>query len=498
MAEIKEHIVMFPFMAQGHIIPFLALAQQLEQKKGCTITLINTPLNIKKLSSSLPPNTTIRLLEIPFKSSDHGLPSDAENTNSLSYHLILKLFQASLSLKPSFRNLMHGLVHERNGLRRPVCMITDIFFGWTIEISHEFGMSHAVFSTVGGFGMACYYSLCLHLPHLKAKSGEYEFTLPDFPEAKKFHISQLSESLKLSNGTDPFSVFVHKAFNECMKTDGMVINTVEELDKTGLMYLRKIFKLPVWAVGPLLLSSGNGTKRAGKESGLTPEACKNWLDSKPPRSVLYISFGSQNTVSKSQMMQLAMALESSGKNFIWVVRPPLEYDVDSEFKEKEWFPEGFVQRIKARNKGLIVEKWAPQVEILSHKATSAFLSHCGWNSVIESLVHGVPLLGWPMASEQFFNVKYLVEQVGVCVEVARGKSCEVQKENIVAKLESVMNETEKGKQMRRKASEAKEIIRDAMKDEEGYKGCSTKALEDFLTAAAMSYRVEENSGLKTK
>ncbi|CAN6556026.1 unnamed protein product [Malus baccata var. baccata] len=461
MAEIKEHIVMFPFMAQGHIIPFLALAQQLEQKKGCTITLINTPLNIKKLSSSLPPNTTIRLLEIPFKSSDHGLPSDAENTNSLSYHLILKLFQASLSLKPSFRNLMHGLVHERNGLRRPVCMITDIFFGWTIEIAHEFGMSHAVFSTVGGFGMACYYSLCLHLPHLKAKSGEYEFTLPDFPEAKKFHISQLSESLKLSNGTDPFSVFVHKAFNECMKTDGMVINTVEELDKTGLMYLRKIFKLPVWAVGPLLLSSGNGTKRAGKESGLTPEACKNWLDSKPPR-------------------------------------PPLEYDVDSEFKEKEWFPEGFVQRIKAQNKGLIVEKWAPQVEILSHKATSAFLSHCGWNSVIESLVHGVPLLGWPMASEQFFNVKYLVEQVGVCVEVARGKSCEVQKENIVAKLESVMNETEKGKQMRRKASEAKEIIRDAMKDEEGYKGCSTKALEDFLTAAAMSYRVEENSGLKTK
>ncbi|XP_050111924.1 UDP-glycosyltransferase 92A1-like isoform X2 [Malus sylvestris] len=461
MAEIKEHIVMFPFMAQGHIIPFLALAQQLEQKKGCTITLINTPLNIKKLSSSLPPNTTIRLLEIPFKSSDHGLPSDAENTNSLSYHLILKLFQASLSLKPSFRNLMHGLVHERNGLRRPVCMITDIFFGWTIEIAHEFGMSHAVFSTVGGFGMACYYSLCLHLPHLKAKSGEYEFTLPDFPEAKKFHISQLSESLKLSNGTDPFSVFVHKSFNECMKTDGMVINTVEELDKTGLMYLRKIFKLPVWAVGPLLLSSGNGTKRAGKESGLTPEACKNWLDSKPPR-------------------------------------PPLEYDVDSEFKEKEWFPEGFVQRIKARNKGLIVEKWAPQVEILSHKATSAFLSHCGWNSVIESLVHGVPLLGWPMASEQFFNVKYLVEQVGVCVEVARGKSCEVQKENIVAKLELVMNETEKGKQMRRKASEAKEIIRDAMKDEEGYKGCSTKALEDFLTAAAMSYRVEENSGLKTK
>ncbi|BBH04349.1 UDP-Glycosyltransferase superfamily protein [Prunus dulcis] len=244
------------------------------------------------------------------------------------------------------------------------------------------------------------------------------------------------------------------------------------------MYLRKTFNMPVWAIGPLLLSS-NGTNRAGREAKLTPEACKNWLDAKTPNSVLYISFGSQNILSKSQMMQLAMALEASGKNFIWVVRPPLEYDIDSEFKEDEWLPKGFVQRIKTQNKGLIVENWAPQVEILSHKATSAFLSHCGWNSVVESLIHGVPLIGWPMASEQFFNAKYLVEQVGVCVEVARGRSCEVRHEDIVATMDLVMNATEKGNQMRRKACEVKEIIKDAMKDEDGYKGSSIKALEDF-------------------
>ncbi|BBH04350.1 hypothetical protein Prudu_015455 [Prunus dulcis] len=190
MAQNKEHIVMFPFMAQGHIIPFLALAQLLEQKKGCTITLINTPLNIKKLSSSLSPSSSIRLLEIPFKSSDHGLPPDAENTNALTRHLFFKLVQATLSLKPSFKHLMHNLVHERNGQHgRPACIISDIFFGWTTEIAHELGMRHAVFSTAGGFGTACYYSACLHLPHLKAKSDETEFTLPDFPEANKFHFS---------------------------------------------------------------------------------------------------------------------------------------------------------------------------------------------------------------------------------------------------------------------------------------------------------------------
>ncbi|BFG33485.1 hypothetical protein CerSpe_197590 [Prunus speciosa] len=483
MAQNKEHIVMFPFMAQGHIIPFLALAQQLEQKKGCTITLINTPLNIKKLSSSFPPSSSIRLLEIPFKSSDHGLPPDAENTNALNPHLIFKLFQASLSLKPSFKHLMHNLVHERNGQHgRPACIITDIFFGWTAEIAHELGMRHAVFSIVGGFGMACYYSSCLHLPLLKAKSDETEFTLPDFPEANKFHSSQLSENLRASNGTDPFALYMKKVFTEGMKTNGLIINTVEELDRIGTMYLRKTFNVPVWAVGPLLLSSENGTNRAGKEAKLTPKACKNWLDAKTPNSVLYISFGSQNTISKSQMMQLAMALEASSKNFIWVVRPPLGYDIDSEFKEDEWLPEGFVQRIKTQNKGLIVEQWAPQIEILSHKATSAFLSQCGWNSVMESLIHGVPLIGWPMATEQFFTAKYLVEQLGVCVEVARGSSCEVRHEDIVAKMELVMNETEKGNQMRRKACEAKEIFKDAIKDEDGYKGSSIKALEDFLTA----------------
>ncbi|XP_021830884.1 UDP-glycosyltransferase 92A1 [Prunus avium] len=483
MAQNKEHIVMFPFMAQGHIIPFLALAQLLEQKKGCTITLINTPLNIKKLRSSFPPSSSIRLLEIPFKSSDHGLPPDAENTNALNPHLIFKLFQASLSLKPSFKHLMHNLVHERNGQHgRPACIITDIFFGWTTEIAHELGMRHAVFSIVGGFGTACYYSSCLHLPLLKAKSDETEFTLPDFPEANKFHSSQLSESLRASNGTDPFALYMKKVLTECMKTNGFIINTVEELDRIGTMYLRKTFNLPVWAVGPLLLSSENGTNRAGKEAQLTPKACKNWLDAKTPNSVLYISFGSQNTISKSQMMQLAMALEASSKNFIWVVRPPLEYDINSEFKADEWLPEGFMQRIKTQNKGLIVEQWAPQVEILSHKATSAFLSQCGWNSVMESLIHGVPLLGWPVATEQFFTAKYLVEQLGVCVEVARGRSCEVRHEDIVAKMELVMNETEKGNQMRRKACEAKEIFKDAMKDEDGYKGSSIKALEDFLTA----------------
>ncbi|KAL5766710.1 hypothetical protein ACOSP7_017327 [Xanthoceras sorbifolium] len=127
MTERKESIVMFPFMAQGHIIPFLALALQLEKTNKYIITFVNTPNNINKLRSSLPPNSSINLLEIPFNSSDHNLPPHTENTDSIPYTSVFTLFQASLSLKPHFRTLVSHLVTEQNGQRKPLCIIADMF-----------------------------------------------------------------------------------------------------------------------------------------------------------------------------------------------------------------------------------------------------------------------------------------------------------------------------------------------------------------------------------
>ncbi|XP_031282553.1 UDP-glycosyltransferase 92A1-like [Pistacia vera] len=183
------------------------------------------------------------------------------------------------------------------------------------------------------------------------------------------------------------------------------------------------------------------------------------------------------------MMQLAMALEGCGKNFIWVVRPPLGFDINSEFRANEWLPQGFEERIKDSGCGLLVHKWAPQVEILSHKSLSTFLSHCGWNSVLESLSHGVPMIGWPVAAEQFYNVKLLEDMIGVCVEVAREKRSEVFHEDIVEKIKLVMNESEKGKEMRGKALQVKAIINNAIKDEGNSKGSSMDAMDKFLNAA---------------
>lgn len=166
-----------------------------------------------------------------------------------------------------------------------------------------------------------------------------------------------------------------------------------------------------------------------------------------------------------------------------MVRPPIGFDINSDFRDSEWLPPGFVERLGASGKGLVVHDWAPQVEILSHAAVSAFLSHCGWNSVLESLSQGVPILGWPMAAEQFYNCKMLEEEVGVCVEVARGKSCEVRCEDIAEKIELVMAETQEGVKIREKASEIRDVIRNAVKNEDGVKGSSVRALDEFLSAA---------------
>lgn len=491
--EAAENIVIFPFMAQGHLIPFLALALHIEKvaskkkKRSLTINFVSTPLNIKSLRSSLPPSSSIRLLEIPFSASDADprLPPGAENTDVLPYHLIVHLLLASTSLRPAFKTLVSDLISE-NGGRKPLCIIADIFFGWTAYVARELGVFHAVFSGASGYGLACYYSAWINLPYRDRSGVEEEvFELPDFPEASKVHVSQLPLSILEADGTDPWSLFQAKNLPAWANSDGILFNTVEEFDNIGFKYFVRKLRRPVWAVGPILLPTESRSS-VTTQPGPNSELCADWLNSKPANSVLYISFGSQNTISASQMMHLAIALEASGRDFIWVVRPPLGSDINSEFKAEKWLPEGFERRMEDSKKGLLVHKWAPQVEILSHRAVSAFLTHCGWNSVLEGLSRGLPLLGWPMAAEQFFNSRLLEAEVGVCVEVARGKTSEISWKDVRDKIETVMGETDKGKYMRSRASEVRTIIKNAMKDEETgccHRGASLRALDEFFEAA---------------
>ncbi|TYI91771.1 hypothetical protein E1A91_D02G017200v1 [Gossypium mustelinum] len=400
------HIVMVPFMAHGHLIPFLALAKQIHHQTGFNIAIANTPLNIQYLRSTLRGNPIpgIHFLELQFNSSDHGLPPNTENTENLSLDLI----------------------------------------------------------------------------------DNAEFNVPGFPDRCKFHVSQLHDFLRKADGTDLWSKFMQPQILSSLKSFGWLCNTVEEIEPYGLDLLRKYIKSPVWSIGPLLPkswlinSSASGRQHAGKEPGTSPEKCVQWLDMHSDDSVLYISFGSQNTISPSNMMELATGLEKAGKPFAWVIRPPLGFDLKAEFKP-EWLPEGFEDRMSRNNQGLLVKNWAPQLEILSHRSTGAFLSHCGWNSTMESLSQGVKIIGWPLVAEQAYNSKMLVEEMGVAVELTRGVRSSISSDKVKEVIEMVMGKEGKGRDMKRKAQEIAEHIMAAVKDEGNEKGSSIKALDDFVS-----------------
>ncbi|CAB4294222.1 unnamed protein product [Prunus armeniaca] len=495
----NEHIVMLPFMAQGHIIPFLALAKQIQQRTNFTITIATTPLIVQSLQSTIATssnNNTINLAGLSFCSTDHGLPPNTETPENLPLSKLISLVAASVSLEAPARRLISDIM-EKEG-RPPLCIISDVFLGWANNVADSLGTVNVSFTTGGAYGTAADTSIWLNLPHRSTE--EDFFTVPGFPEQCCFHISQLDPFTRAADGTDSWSRFFQPQISLSTKSFGWLCNTVEEIEPFGLDILRNNLRRPVWSTGPLIprealkntstLDLSVSRQRAGKKLSFPAEKCLEWLDQHASDSVIYISFGSQNTISETQMKELAIGLEESGRAFIWVIRPPVGFDLKGEFRE-EWLPQGFEERMNKSKQGLLVHNWAPQLEILSHKATRVFVSHCGWNSVMESLSQGVPIVGWPLAAEQAYNSKMLEEEMGVSVELTRGVPSKIVGEEVKGVIDLVMDENGKGGEMRKNAAVIKEKIRASIRDDDEEKGSSVKAMDDFV-AVLLSKRQESS------
>ncbi|XP_065859417.1 UDP-glycosyltransferase 92A1-like [Euphorbia lathyris] len=490
MGSTKHHIVMLPYMALGHLIPFLALAKKIHHTTGFTITIANTPLNIKYLRSTFNSidllSGDIHLVELPFSpAAEFGLPPNTESTENVPDYLIGHFFASSIALKTPVHDLLSGIA-EKEG-KSPLCLISDLALGfWANDVAKSLGIVNLTFSTCGAYGILGVISLWQNLPHRKvinsdSDSNSDEFHVPGFPENCRFHITQLNPFLRNSDGTDVWFKLIQQQFSNSLQSAGWLCNTIEEIEPLGLELLRNYLKIPVWSVGPLLPaemladSTEKPSKHVGKQPGIPAEICVAWLDLQQPCSVVYISFGSENSINPAQMMELATGLEKSRKPFIWVIRPPTGFDRKSEFRS-EWLPKGFEERITSTKQGLLVRNWGSQLEILSHKSMGAFLSHCGWNSVMESLSQGVPIIGWPLASEQPYNSKMLVEEMGVSVELGRGLESNISSEDVKNIIEEVMDENRKGREMRKKAMEARKLIIESVKEN----GSSPRVLNDLI------------------
>ncbi|CAL1404618.1 unnamed protein product [Linum trigynum] len=437
-----EHIVMLPLMTQGHLIPFLSLARQIIRRRAtATVTIATTPINLDSLRRSLSDEpANIHIAELPF-------PADLLTDNSTSTpESRLKLYRASLDLESPVRDLLRRLT--------PRCLISDVFLGWATATSESLGIQNFTFTTCGAYGSLGYMSVWMNLPHRKQRiadaDGEEYFSIPGFPENYRFRMSQLPQIFGDADGKDPWSEFFRPQIAGSMESAGWLCNTVEEFEGSGLELLRRFVNRPVWAVGPLVPPVVNGPNEIGN-------LCREWLQAHGPGTVLYICFGSQNSPTPSQMIQLATALEQISVPFVWAGRG---------------FEEGFAGRVSESGKGILIHEWAPQMEILSHASTGAFLSHCGWNSVLESLSQGVPIVAWPLAAEQGFNAKMLVEEMGVAVDLAGFETAEVKRA-----VEKAM-----GAEMRRKAAAVAEGLRMAVRDDDGEdeKGSSVRSIDEFL------------------
>jgi len=258
-------------------------------------------------------------------------------------------------------------------------------------------------------------------------------------------------------------------------------NSFEELESEEIKSMKLV--APMRTVGPLIPSAFlDGRNPGDKDSGAhlwKTTNCMDWLNAKESASVVYVSFGSLAVLSKEQNREIAFGLKASGYSFIWVMRPSSSNgNIDSD----ENFPEGFLN--ETSEQGLVVP-WCPQLEVLSHESVGAFMTHSGWNSTLEGLSLGVPMLAVPQWSDQTTNSLYIAEKWKTGLRLSkRSADGLVGKEEVEKSIRTVM-ETERGIEMRKNALRWKTLAREAMM--EG--GSSDKNIEDFVEEIAHKVRL---------
>jgi scopoletin glucosyltransferase len=231
--------------------------------------------------------------------------------------------------------------------------------------------------------------------------------LPGLPRRVELRRSQMMEPKKRPERW----AFFQRMNAADQRSYGEVFNSFHELEPDFMEHYTTTLGRRAWLVGPVALASKDVATR-GANNGLSRDAgaCQQWLDAKPEGSVVYVSFGTLTHFSPPEMRELARGLDLSGKNFVWVVG-------GADTEESEWMPDGFAELVARGDRGFIIRGWAPQMLILTHPAVGGFVTHCGWNSTLEAVSAGVPMVTWPRYADQFYNEKLVVEllKVGVAV-----------------------------------------------------------------------------------
>lgn len=482
MESTKEmlHIAIVPSPGMGHLIPLAELAKQLVVRHNFHVTFI-IPTNSS--SSSLTPQNPL-LKHLPKPISSIFLPpvsfDDLPGDSGIEARIALSVTRSLSFLRESLLDLTRT--------NRVVALVVDIFGTDAFDMARELDISPHLFFTTSAM------CICfgLYLPKLHEKySCEYR-DLPEpvkLPGCAPLHGADLLDAVQdRKNLSYEFTLHHSKRFR---LPDGILVNSFLDLENDAFKALKKeILGIPpIYPVGPLIQSTS--------VDGPHGSDFLRWLDQQQPgESVLFVSFGSGGTLSNEQINELAHGLELSGERFIWVVKRPRNktaneayFAVQSGVTPLDFLPSGFLGRTK--EVGFVVPDWAPQIQILSHESTAGFVTHCGWNSILESIVYGVPLIAWPLYAEQKMNAVFLTEDAKVALRVGLDENGIVGRDYI-AKLIKQLVKGEEGKLLRRKMSNLKEAAAKVLSDG----GTSTQSL--FEVASIWSNNKKEESCYSTK
>ncbi|KAJ8570831.1 hypothetical protein K7X08_037803 [Anisodus acutangulus] len=401
-AHQKPHAILFPYPLQGHVIPFVNLAIKLASN-GFTITFINTQSVHQRISKSQPNINDVEGNDIFSGARKSGL----DIRDVTIYDGFPIDFDRSLNHDTYFETIMNDFVFHVDELvgklvvpdPSPNILVADTFFVWPSTIAKKYNLVNVSYWTEPALVLSVYY----HLDLLR-KNGHYDcidkrHDIIDYiPGVKAIKRTDLSSYIQSNDTNMVENRIIHKAiFTGVKKAEFIICNTVQELESETIVALQE--NQPIYAIGPLF--SPGFTNSSVSTSLWSESDCTDWLDTKPQGSVLYVSFGSYAHTTKENIMEIAHGLEVSEVDFIWVLRPDI---VSSE--EIDYLPVGYKDRIKDR--GLIVP-WCCQTVVISHPAVGGFLTHCGWNSILESIWCSVPFICFPLLTDQFTNRKLVVD-----------------------------------------------------------------------------------------
>lgn len=415
-AAAQPHVLVLPFPAQGHVIPLMKLSRKLTEH-GIAVDFVNTEFNHDQILKAMAEKGAIpdgiRMLTIP-----DGLgPGDD--------HADIGKFVRDLPAA------MSGRLEEMIRSNKIKWVIVDGSMSWALEVAIKAGARVASFSTYS----AAVFALRVNLPKLIEdgvldESGNVNRDkriemMPPIDASEIPWVSLASTSAPERRRNNIQNVL--KTNLSISLAEMIICNTSMEMEPDALALLPNALPL-----GPLVAPT------AGAAGYFLPEdlTCVTWLDAQAPGSVVYVAFGSSGFLDATQFQELADGLALTGRPFLWVVRP--KFTIGAVEVEQDWF-DAFKRRVSG--KGLVVG-WAPQQRVLSHRSVACFVSHCGWNSAVEGLQHGVPFLCWPYFADQFCNQSYVCNVWRTGVKLRADERGVVAKEEVKSKVEQLLGDEE--------------------------------------------------------